>query len=627
MQQATLPILSADACNADYAGIGPIAGSQLCAGGGASGACFGDSGGPLTVTPPGGTAPQDDVLVGLVDLGTGCGVGYPDVYTNVADPGVSSFLASDPPQAPDPVGAAQLSAGTAAVCTPPQWSTPVTSVSYQFFQYVSDPNSPDIPLTGAGPDSVFTPTSLPVGTVFYCLVKGSNGGGYSYALSDSDIVTTQAGPSTSTSPAPARPPDAPQNLSTVAGSGSITVSFAPPTDNGGAPVTAYAATATPITGYTVRGDDVLAPPAQATTVRRAAGPITLSGLQNDIPYLVSVTATNAAGTSPPSAQLREVPRAANEVFAVRSASARTDGTAVLQVAVSGPGGLSAVAPGTPGAVSKSRTRKRSGLRHAARLAAAKSRNKTSNGPIPAAAPAMLTRASARAVAAGVVTLTMRPTAAGRALLSRHGQQTVPVVVAYAPADGPRSVVTTSVRLGAPRRAPVAASATAAPPATEWFSFESGTQDWERPWGDLSLASSTAEHFSGTRSMQLTINANNFSAVDSPYEADKSESPFTASLRPGDTVYMWIYRPARTAATVGIRPMVRVGSGFAYCPSPEVFPPANTWTELSVTVPSATTGCGADPGSTGPDVDSVGLQVDDPGGRARGQVLYLNAVSW
>jgi hypothetical protein len=86
LQRLKLPILA----NSDCSGYGSgfRGATMLCAGflSGGKDACSGDSGGPLTVRTDGG----ERRLVGLVSWGNGCArVGFPGIYTRVADPDLS----------------------------------------------------------------------------------------------------------------------------------------------------------------------------------------------------------------------------------------------------------------------------------------------------------------------------------------------------------------------------------------------------------------------------------------------------------------------------------------------------------------------------------------------------------
>jgi streptogramin lyase len=91
-------------------------------------------------------------------------------------------------------------------------------------------------------------------------------------------------------------PTAPDAVTAIAGTGTATVSWAPPSAEGGSPVTSYVVTASP----------------GGATCSWASGPrsCTVSGLALGTSYQFSVTATSAAGTSPPSSPSSPVlPRA------------------------------------------------------------------------------------------------------------------------------------------------------------------------------------------------------------------------------------------------------------------------------------------------------------------------------
>jgi hypothetical protein len=79
-------------------------------------------------------------------------------------------------------------------------------------------------------------------------------------------------------------PDAPTNVTVVAGNGGAAVSFTASADDGGSPISSYVATSDP-GGHT------------GTVYQAGSGNITVTGLSNGTAYTFTVTATNAVGTS------------------------------------------------------------------------------------------------------------------------------------------------------------------------------------------------------------------------------------------------------------------------------------------------------------------------------------------
>jgi hypothetical protein len=80
-------------------------------------------------------------------------------------------------------------------------------------------------------------------------------------------------------------PDAPTSVTAVAGNGQATITFTAPANAGGAPILSYTVTSD-VGGFTVTA---------------GSSPITVTGLTNGQAYTFTVTATNAVGTSTPSA--------------------------------------------------------------------------------------------------------------------------------------------------------------------------------------------------------------------------------------------------------------------------------------------------------------------------------------
>ncbi|HEY3716352.1 MAG TPA: fibronectin type III domain-containing protein [Jatrophihabitantaceae bacterium] len=105
-----------------------------------------------------------------------------------------------------------------------------------------------------------------------------------------DVVFKSGTPPAPTAPGP------PTNVVASGGDGSATLTWLVPA-NGGSPITTY--TITPYMGGTAQPPSIVtgSPPAPAATV---------TGLMNGMSYTFTVTATNAVGTSPPSAQSNAV---------------------------------------------------------------------------------------------------------------------------------------------------------------------------------------------------------------------------------------------------------------------------------------------------------------------------------
>ena len=189
LHSAPLSLISDAQCTQELQGTGmALAASQLCATGSPpdnASACYGDSGGPLVLGGAGG--PGGDVLVGLVDMGYGCGEGFPDIGTNVAETAVSGFLQSNPPQAPyETVDTTISGVGPTLTCNSGGWVGNPT-LTYQFFIDNGDPSTQD-PLSAVQSSPTFTVGANAFGLPTYCVVTADNAGGFGSAFSDDEVT-------------------------------------------------------------------------------------------------------------------------------------------------------------------------------------------------------------------------------------------------------------------------------------------------------------------------------------------------------------------------------------------------------------------------------------------------------
>ncbi|MFB9278576.1 putative Ig domain-containing protein [Cohnella cellulosilytica] len=126
-------------------------------------------------------------------------------------------------------------------------------------------------------------SNLTNGKKYYFVVKAGSGSGLSAASNEAEGV-------------PATVPNAPTNVTAVAGNGQATISFTPPVDDGGNPITKYIVTAHP-GGKTAEG---------------TKSPIKITGLTNGMSYTFTVQAINSAGSSAASvASSAVVPRSSS----------------------------------------------------------------------------------------------------------------------------------------------------------------------------------------------------------------------------------------------------------------------------------------------------------------------------
>jgi hypothetical protein len=149
--------------------------------------------------------------------------------------------------------------------------------------------------TGGSPITAYTVTSTPGNKTctwssgpLSCTVTGlTNGTSYTFKVTATNGAGTGPASSPSNSVTPATVPDAPTGVSGSSGNGQVLVSWTAPAYMGGSPITAYTVTSTP--------------GAKTCTWSSGALSCVVTGLTNGTPYTFTVTATNGAGTGPPSA--------------------------------------------------------------------------------------------------------------------------------------------------------------------------------------------------------------------------------------------------------------------------------------------------------------------------------------
>jgi hypothetical protein len=119
-------------------------------------------------------------------------------------------------------------------------------------------------------------------------------------------------------------PGAPLIGTATAGNASATITFSPPSSDGGSPVTSY----------TVTAADLTHPAHGGQTATRTGSPLTVTGLANGDTYTLSVTATNAVGTGPRSgASNRVTPHAPAPTLSVSPGQ----GAAGTKISITGQG--------------------------------------------------------------------------------------------------------------------------------------------------------------------------------------------------------------------------------------------------------------------------------------------------
>ncbi len=180
--------------------------------------------------------------------------------------------------------------------------TDTTTGPHHIFQWTF-PNAGPALSSAASPAETWSQ----VGTYTVTLVVTNNG--QSYPVEHQVTVSAQLPPTVTV-------PDAPTIGTATAANLAARVSFSAPVSNGGASVSFYTATAT----------DITVPAHGGQVVKGPSSPLTVPGLTAGNTYTFTVTATNSAGTGPPSSSSNAVVPSAPTVCGQTEVSGQSVGT-------------------------------------------------------------------------------------------------------------------------------------------------------------------------------------------------------------------------------------------------------------------------------------------------------------
>jgi hypothetical protein len=281
--------------------------------------------------------------IAVAGLANGTPYTFTVTATNSVGTGTASSASSSvslpitAPRAPTGIAATVGNAIATVSFTPPANTGGATILSYTV---TATPVGGGTPITATGVSSPITVTGLTNGTAYTFSVTATNSVG----------TSTSSTPSAAVTPA-ATAPGVPTIISATGSNGSATVTFTAPGNNGGSAITGFTVTATSVRGRA------------EITATGTNSPITVTGLANGTSYTLTVTATDAAGTSTsstPSSAVTPAPIAPGAPTGITATGgtgsaevsftppANTGGSAITGYTVtSSPGGITATGTSSP----------------------------------------------------------------------------------------------------------------------------------------------------------------------------------------------------------------------------------------------------------------------------------------
>jgi hypothetical protein len=267
----------------------------------------------VTASPGGQSATASGSVTSALVTGLTNGTSYTFTVTatNAAGTGPASAASkavtpSGPPGAP--TGVKATAGNKQAKVT---WTAPAATGGGAISSYTVAASPGTATATVAGTVKTATVTGLTNGTTYTFTVTAATAGGPGPASAPSGAITPEA------------PPGAPTGVTATAGNAQATVSWTPPSANGG----------DPITKYTVTASDGTTATAAAT-----ATSVTVTGLTNGTTYTFTVKASNAIGASPASAASNAVTPAGPPYAPVITSLVPGNGQATLTWSAPGDGG-------------------------------------------------------------------------------------------------------------------------------------------------------------------------------------------------------------------------------------------------------------------------------------------------